>query len=121
MAEFPLDDDPDTLLAESLNTIFDNMPPEGAVLRYDGRDVFKIGYTTDEVFGGSRPSITGTLCNQSGNDLIRFVDNELTIIDDRVDVRFHGATLRIYDDWRKLVLEITFNPPNGIRIDRWRL
>jgi len=91
------------------DALFDHMPPEAAMLRYDGKDVLKVGYVSDEVFGGSRPSISGTVCNESGNELTRFADNELTIIDNRVDVRFKGTTLRIYDDGRKLVLEITYH------------
>ena len=102
------------------NALFDHMPPEAVVLRYDGKDVLKLGYVEDEVFGGSRPSISGAVCNESGNELIRFADNELTIVDSRVDVRLMGTTLRIYDDQRKLILEVTFSPPDGIRIDRLR-
>lgn len=102
------------------DALFDQMPPQAAVLRYDGKNVLEVGYVNDEIFGGSRPSITGTVCNAGGNDLIRIVDNELTIVDDRVDVRFQGTSLRIYDATSKLVLEITFSPPDGIRIDRLR-
>jgi hypothetical protein len=102
------------------DAVFDHMPPEAAILRYDGKDVLKVGYRRDEVFGGSRPSISGAVCNEGGNELIRFADNELTIIDNRVDVTLKGTTLRIFDHPRKLVLEITFHPPDGIRIDRLR-
>ncbi len=102
------------------DALFDHMPPQAAVLRYDGEDVLKVGYVNDEVFGGSRPSISGTVCNEGGNDLIRFVDNELSIVDDSVDVRFQGTTLRINDANGKLVLEVTFCPPGGIRINRLR-
>jgi len=102
------------------DALFDHMPALAAVLRYDGKDVLKLGYVKDDVFGGSRPSISGTVCNESGNELIRFVDNELTIVNGRVDVRFRGTTLRIYDEGRKLALEITFGPPDAIRIDRLR-
>ena len=42
------------------------------------------------------------------------------VFDNRVDATLKGTTLRIYDDRRKLVLEITFHPPDGIRIDRLR-
>jgi len=102
------------------DALFDHMPPEAAVLRYDGEDVLKVGYVTDEVFSGSRPSISGTVRDEDGNNLITFVDNELTIVDNDVDVRFRGTTLRIYDANRKLVLEITFSPPDGIRLNRLR-
>ena len=46
------------------NAHFDHMPLEAAVLRYDGKDVLKLGYIEDEVFGGSRPSISGVVCNE---------------------------------------------------------
>jgi hypothetical protein len=102
------------------NALFDHMPPEAAVLRYDGEDVLKVGYVSDEIFGGSRPSISGIVCNEIGGEVLKFVDNELIIIHDRVDVKFHGTKLRVYDERQKLVLEITFKPPDGIHIDRLR-
>jgi hypothetical protein len=102
------------------DSLFDYMPPDAAVLRYDGKDVLKVGYVADEVFGGSRPSISGIVCSENGNKLVRFVDNELSIIDARGDVKFRKDKLSIYDEKRKLVLQITFSPPDGIRIDRLR-
>ncbi len=102
------------------DALFEHSPTTAAVLRYDGLDVLKVGYVRDEIFGGSRPSITGIICDEDGDKLVTFTDNELSIANSQVDVKFRGTTLRVYKGSRKPALEVTFSPPDRIRITRLR-
>ncbi|MBY0225115.1 MAG: hypothetical protein K2Q28_04855 [Hyphomicrobium sp.] len=103
------------------NANFDNMPSYSSVLRYDGVDVLRAGFVADEVFGGSRPSLTGSLFDLEGNLILQLQDNLITVRARDVDVKLQGNKMRVYDGKRALILELSFDPPGGIRIDRLRM
>jgi hypothetical protein len=97
------------------------MPNNASVLRYDGENVLSAGFVADEVFGGSRPTLTGSLYDIEGNLILQLQDNLITVRADGVDVKLQGNKMRAFDGTRALVLELAFDPPGGIRIDRLRM
>jgi hypothetical protein len=103
------------------DALFENMPRNACVLEYDGTRILEVGYVEDEVFGGARPSITGSVFDITGTELLRLEDNLLTLQVDVADVQFSGRTLRIFGAARALVFEMTLTPPNGVRFTRLRM
>lgn len=103
------------------NANFDHMPSNASVLLYDGESVLSAGFVADEVFGGSRPTLTGSLYDLEGKLILHLEDNLITVRADGVDVKLEGNKMRVIDGRRALVLELTFDPPGGIRIDRLRM
>lgn len=103
------------------NANFDNMPHNASVLRYDGEDVLSVGYVADEIFGGSRPSLTGSLYDIEGKLILQLQDNLITVRANGVDVKLQGNEMRVSDERGAVVLQLSFDPPGGIRIDRLRM
>jgi hypothetical protein len=103
------------------DALFENMPQNASILKYDGTGILQAGYVKDELFGGSRPSITGSVFDESEVELIRLDDNQLTLLAEGVDVKLEGKVLKIFNSEGALVLQMTFDPPSGIRFDRLRM
>lgn len=115
-----------TILSNSLklglgDALFEYMPDNSNIIEYDGIPILKVGYITDELFGGSRPSITGNILDEFGNSIVSLNDNEIMLKSDNVEIEFVGGKLTIFKDGRKSVLEVTFDPPSGIRFNRLRM
>lgn len=103
------------------NALFSSMPRDACLLKYDDEKILKVGFVEDEVFGGSRPSISGTVYGIEGTALIGFDDNRITLLVEGVDVLFEGDALKVREPSGTLALKITFAPPNGIRLDCLRM
>lgn len=100
---------------------FSYIPSNATLIEYDGQKVFSVTYIADEVFGGYRPSINGSLYDISERELICLQDNEITLINPDVDVKFEGKSIEIRNADDEICLKITFDPPSGFKIDRLRM
>jgi hypothetical protein len=103
------------------DALFEHMPANACVLEYDGVPVLQVGYIQDEVFGGTRPSITGSIFDIKGVELLRIEDNVMTFQAKNVDVRLEGSVLKISGLDRDPVFEMILDPPGGVRINRLRM
>jgi hypothetical protein len=86
--------------------------------------VLQVGYVEDEVFGGSRPSISGLITDVDGNKVLVLNDNLITFVSsgknsDETDVRLVGKLLTV-SSRGTVVLEMAFDLPH-LRIDRLRM
>lgn len=96
---------------------FSHMTPVSAVLEYDGARILEIGYVEDEVCGGSRPSINGSVYDLEGTEIAAFEDNCLTVLNDPDDLELKKSLLTVKRG-RAIALQIEFHPPNRIQIHK---
>lgn len=103
------------------DALFEYMPDGASVLEYDGFPVLQVGYVKDATYGGSRPSLTGSIFDEDGKELVALLDNQIHLLAEGVDVTFVGSVLRVCGSNGNASLEMTLSPPDGIRFDRLRM
>lgn len=99
------------------NSMFEYVPAGSNVIEYDGAGLLRLEYKEDSIFGGSYPSLTGTLADSNGDAVLSLEDNEIRLLSAKVDVISVGPTITVRLDG-VVVLQITLIPPNGFRMDR---
>lgn len=99
------------------NSVFEYVPPGSNLIEYDGAGLLRLEYKEDRIFGGYYPSLTGTLADANGDAILSLEDNEIRLLNANVDVVSVGPTVTVRLDG-VVVLQTTFMPPNGFRIDR---
>lgn len=103
------------------DALFEHMPANACVLEYDGEQVLQVGYIQDEVFGGTRPSITGSIFDIKGVEMLRIEDNVVTFQAKDVDVRLESSVLKMSGSDGDPVFEMNLEPPDGVRFNRLRM
>jgi hypothetical protein len=99
------------------DSLFECMPEDACVLRYDQEQVIVLGMRPDELFGGARPSISGTIRDAAGEPLITIEDNVITVADTSFDVVCKGAGITI-NVQGGTAISLIIKPPSGFAIDR---
>jgi len=103
------------------NSEFDYMPNEACLLQYGTEKIFTVSYKESEVFGGSYPSISGSIFDQQGSPILLLDENTIVLASLDFDAEIKGTKILIRDNRSEnssLKLEITLIPPNGFQIDR---
>lgn len=103
------------------DAVFEDIPDNMALVEYDDSPILSIRYVEDEVFGGRRPSITGSIYDIKGKELIRLNDNEVLLVSDAATMEFTGRSLTIGSQASGDSLRLVFSPPSGLTIDKLRM
>jgi len=103
------------------NATFQGLQPNAPVIEYDGASILSVEYKHDQLFGCSRPSITGEIRNLTGEILVRLDDNRILLLASGADVEMIGKRLRVTDSDATTILQIVFDPPSAIIFDKLQM
>lgn len=99
------------------DSLFEYMPEDACVLRYDDEPVIALGRRPDHHFGGARPSISGTARDAFGEPIFIVEDNIVTLAETSFDVVTEGPRITIRAGGR-MAVSLIIRPPSGFAIDR---
>ena len=97
---------------------FDFLPDGFSIVEYDGYSLLGIRYKKISGKPGVYPTLSGQIYDQSGQPVLKIVDNEITLAAAEIDVEAKGRVIRMSGASSNFDLRLTFLPNGVLQIDK---